>query len=1612
MALNFNVDPYYDDFDPSKNFHRVLFKPGAAVQARELTQAQTILQNQISNFADSIFSQNTPVTGGKVTTNLNCHYLKLNLQYNNVNITAASFLNKVIQDSTGTIVAKVIATAESTGTSTTAGDPPTLILSYRSGIHFSDATLIIPSDGTNLGATTIGTAGGTSCSGLSSVASISDGVFYVVNGYSQSSVANSDGSFTKYSIGNFVAVQPQTTILSKYSNTPSYRIGLSITETIVDYVNDASLLDPAVGASNYQAPGADRYAIILTLTALPLSLGSDDAFIELVRMDGGEITKQVDSTVYSVIDDYFAKRDFESNGDYIVNDFKLTPSANTINSGKYNLGVGKGVAYVHGYRIENQSPLTLVSDRARTVQTVGTNNVYLDYGNYFFVDTANGTFDVTTMPTVDLHLVPAINIAANNNMVSANANSYNSTVVGTARVRDIQYVSDTSSSNTQTYVYKIFVSNIQSRTIPGVADSTGSSATTIKVNDASRANFSNVANAYYGTTINITGGTSIGDIRTVVSWSGATKIATVSQPFTFIPDATTTFTLNLAPKDVDAIVVKDGAYSFSANANINVINGKENALNTNPTIFGNPGYPEMLFSIGNPYVANLSSSSYTSTKIYRNQSLSSTTPLTLSAQGTFTFVGNGTLSSDAKKQNFIVVSKTTSPGKILDFSTTGNTIAVSSSQATFTTSYYNDTVDIIANINVPYADHATDGGLVLKAKNLVTGNTTAVGSFSSISGVSNTTIDLTFGQTYITKAGTTSSQVSLYVSDVKKIRKIIDTGSSTVSPTAAMLTSASYDVTTQYQLVNGQQDSYYDHAYLKPLTGGAKGNLLVIYDYYNHTGGDGYFSVLSYLSTGGGFSTAPENYAEIGEYTAASGITYALTDVLDFRPKRTNATGTFAFDYATSGNFRGMLLPQDLTQFQSSYSYYLGRKDLLVLSKDKSFSIVAGVPSLTPTFPTTPDGSMLLAKLTLDPYTAYIPGENTGQVVSNLSLQKVSHNRWAKSDISNLQTRVNNLEYYTSLSVLEQSAQSLQVPDVNGLNRFKNGILVDDFSSFGTADTANPDYSANINIRTRQLKPLTPVTNFQLQNLQVLSSLGTLSNTNIYNVSSINGTGTNIFTLPYTKANVVTQPLASSTISLNPFSVNIFQGTAALTPPLDNWVDTWNAPAILISDPNLQMYQVDGVSNALSAGDFATVIGTQAPTGTKGGSTTGMGNGTDTTTYANAITTYNPVSVAMNQQNGYITNVTLLPYIRPQEIGIRSKGLLINTPITTFFDGVNVDQYITSPDTLELKQVGGTFQEDDVVGFFTNNNFYPTARVMGVYNYPGTANTRLYLSTVPGGPTYTSTAVLQRGDFDQNGNYITTSNTAWGYLASDTGRQSISLQGSVTGVGGLYLPNSVNPVTIYKVYYPNIWNSFMNQYAIWGDLNQSTTFTYNNVKWTPAVAGVHTITASSTGTSQTVTANGTSVGLGTLNYSTTTTANYTVTTLGTVTLNVAVTGGTTGSFEPGFAMIIKDPTGTVVYRTDAPPNSLYSGVTGEENLPLGGTYFTGVTTVQLDSKASSANNYYVGTEINITSKYVYTVLQQTATYHPAQYYRSPDGDSSWSAPAYATFANKSTDYSL
>ena len=77
MAIDLSLAPYYDDFNEDKGFHKLLFRPGRAVQARELTQLQTILQNQIARFGQNIFLEGTVVIPGGLTIDTNYEYVKL-----------------------------------------------------------------------------------------------------------------------------------------------------------------------------------------------------------------------------------------------------------------------------------------------------------------------------------------------------------------------------------------------------------------------------------------------------------------------------------------------------------------------------------------------------------------------------------------------------------------------------------------------------------------------------------------------------------------------------------------------------------------------------------------------------------------------------------------------------------------------------------------------------------------------------------------------------------------------------------------------------------------------------------------------------------------------------------------------------------------------------------------------------------------------------------------------------------------------------------------------------------------------------------------------------------------------------------------------------------------------------------------------------------------------------------------------------------------------------------------------------------------------------------------------------------------------------------------------
>ena len=67
LQTNFNVAPFYDDYDEDKQYYRMLFRPSTAVQARELTQLQTMMQKQVSRFGDSIYKDGSIIEGCNFT---------------------------------------------------------------------------------------------------------------------------------------------------------------------------------------------------------------------------------------------------------------------------------------------------------------------------------------------------------------------------------------------------------------------------------------------------------------------------------------------------------------------------------------------------------------------------------------------------------------------------------------------------------------------------------------------------------------------------------------------------------------------------------------------------------------------------------------------------------------------------------------------------------------------------------------------------------------------------------------------------------------------------------------------------------------------------------------------------------------------------------------------------------------------------------------------------------------------------------------------------------------------------------------------------------------------------------------------------------------------------------------------------------------------------------------------------------------------------------------------------------------------------------------------------------------------------------------------------------
>lgn len=369
--MDFNVSPYYDDFDEDKKFLRVLFRPGYSLQARELTQAQTILQKQVERLGSYIFKNKSRVIPGQLF-NTTCYSIKLE---------PTDVDNGVVLDTFIKAVDNVIVTGETTGVrasiihteqSTADGDATLLFISYLSN-GFNGETQFAQNEILKfdiVAKETTVTNGDTTTTVLTpqtytdpltgDITTVASGSYRVriqntADYHNMATVSHiTEGIF--YVNGMFVKVDTQKIVTSKYNNLPTCNIGLDIIETVVTPEDDASLLDNSNGSPNYTAPGAHRFKMNLVLTSKDIGYGSDQ-FIRLSTLRKGVLEFAAKGTDLAEIEDLLARRTYDESGDYTVRPFELEMKEHR-NSDQ---GVWVGTtAYQVGDVVFYQNPVTSV----------------------------------------------------------------------------------------------------------------------------------------------------------------------------------------------------------------------------------------------------------------------------------------------------------------------------------------------------------------------------------------------------------------------------------------------------------------------------------------------------------------------------------------------------------------------------------------------------------------------------------------------------------------------------------------------------------------------------------------------------------------------------------------------------------------------------------------------------------------------------------------------------------------------------------------------------------------------------------------------------------------------------------------------------------------------------------------------------------------------------------------------------------------------------------------------------------------------------------------------------------------------------------------------------
>ena len=455
--------------------------------------------------------------------------------------------------------------------------------------------------------------------------------------------------------------------------------------------------------------------------------------------------------------------------------------------------------------------------------------------------------------------------------------------------------------------------------------------------------------------------------------------------------------------------------------------------------------------------------------------------------------------------------------------------------------------------------------------------------------------------------------------------------------------------------------------------------MLVIYDYFEHGTGD-VLTVDSYVD-----AADQMDYEDIPTYTATkvdpdapkpSGE-FPLTDTFDFRPRVEDITGTSStletVDQVTGNSFNFFARQYDGTGsstvdvckpgsfVQADFEFYLPKRVIVSMAKSGEIIVNEGVGAEEPNLPKAPDDTMKLCSLFLPAFT-FRP--------KDVEIKREKNQRFTMRDIAELERRVDNVEYYTALNMLERDAESFEVTDSNGLNRFKAGFIVDNFGGHRVGDTQHKDYKCSIDMQKGQLRPVHKTKPISLEE--------NVSTTSARTAAGYQKTG-DLITLPYTEEVFTEQPFASRVEKVTPLLSHEWVGKVTLSPDADEWFETEIAPELIVNvDGNF-----DAVTNA--AQNQLGTVWNSWETQWSGSTRSEQRNGDTVRTILSTrsqqrrtgIRTEVVEQIDRESQGLRVINRAVIPIVRSRSVAFEGVDFRPNTRLYVFFDKINVDAHVT-----------------------------------------------------------------------------------------------------------------------------------------------------------------------------------------------------------------------------------------------------------------------------------------------------------------------------------------------